>query len=70
MNNWDVALLKTTQLAESRSLEFRFETFNALNHAQFFGANSVDGNINDSTFGQVVSAMAPRIMQVAMKLHF
>jgi hypothetical protein len=70
MNNWDIALLKTTQLTESKSLEFRFETFNTLNHAQFFGANSVDGNINSSTFGQVVSATAPRIMQAALKLHF
>ena len=48
-NNWDIALLKTTQFAESRSVEFRFETFNTFNHAQFFGANSVDGNINSST---------------------
>ena len=70
MSNWDIALLKTTQLTESKSLEFRFETFNTLNHAQFFGANSVDGNINSSTFGQVVSATAPRIMQAALKLHF
>lgn len=70
MNNWDIALLKTTQLTESSSLESRFETFNALNHAQFFGPNSVDGNINDSTFGQVVGATAPCVVQVAMKLHF
>jgi hypothetical protein len=31
-------------------------TFNTFNHSQSFGANAVDGNINDSTFGQVVSA--------------
>lgn len=70
MNNWDIALLKDTKFTESKVLEFRLETFNSLNHAQFFGANSVDGNINDSTFGQVVSAMAPRLMQAALKFQF
>ncbi|HEY6333901.1 MAG TPA: hypothetical protein VI756_31580 [Blastocatellia bacterium] len=39
-------------------------------HAQFFGPNSVDGNVNDSTFGQVVSAMSPRLMQVSAKYRF
>jgi hypothetical protein len=51
-------------------LEFRVETFNTFNHAQFFGANSVDGNINDSTFGQVINAMSPRLMQAALKFRF
>jgi hypothetical protein len=50
MQNWDMAWLKTTKLTESKSLEFRFETFNA--HAQFSGPASVDGNVNDRTFGQ------------------
>jgi len=53
LNNWDIALLKETRFSESKVLEFRMETFHTFNHAQFFGANSVDGNINDSTFGQV-----------------
>jgi hypothetical protein len=69
-NNWYMALLKDTALTESKALEFRLETFNTFNHAQFFGANSVDGNINDSTFGQVVSAMPPRLMQAALKFRF
>ncbi len=70
MNNWDIALVKETAFSESKILEFRLETFNTFNHPQFFGANSVDGNINDSTFGQVVSAMPPRLMQVALKYRF
>jgi hypothetical protein len=70
MDNWDIALLKETHFTESKVLEFRMETFNTFNHAQFFGANSVDGNINDSTFGQVINATSPRLMQVALKLHF
>jgi hypothetical protein len=70
MANWDIALLKETHFTESRVLEFRMETFNSFNHAQFFGANSVDGNLNDSTFGQVVNAMSPRLMQAALKFRF
>jgi hypothetical protein len=70
LNNWDIALLKDTSLTESKSLEFRLEKFNTFNHAQFFGANSVDGNINDSTFSQVISAMPPRLMQAALKFRF
>jgi hypothetical protein len=46
------------------------EAFNIFNHAQFYGPTSVDGNINSSSFGQVVSAAAPRLMQVALKFNF
>src|SRR5208337_2786596 len=34
------------------------------------GANSIDVNINDSTVGQVLSAMPPRLMQLALKFQF
>jgi hypothetical protein len=70
MDNWDIALLKETHFTESKTLEFRFETFNSFNHTQFFGANTVDGNINDTTFGRVISADSPRLIQAAMKLRF
>jgi hypothetical protein len=69
-DNWDMALLKDTRLTESKTLELRLETFNIWNHAQFFGANSVDGNINDSTFGQVIQAMSPRLIQAALRIRF
>jgi hypothetical protein len=29
-----------------------------------------DGNINDLTFGQAISAMPPRLMQVSLKFSF
>jgi hypothetical protein len=70
VNNFDAALHKVTKLTESKSLEFRFETFNTFNHAQFNGSGSVDGNINDATFGKVVKAAAPRISQAALKFLF
>ena len=70
INNFDVAFHKVTKLTESKSLEFRFETFNTFNHTQFDGSGSVDGNINDATFGTVVKAAPPRISQVALKFLF
>lgn len=70
INNWDMALHKEIGLTESKSLEFRLETFNTLNHAQFDGNGSVDGDINDPTFGRVVKAASPRIIQIALKFLF
>jgi hypothetical protein len=58
------------RLAESKSLQFRIEAFNVFNHAQFFGPQAVDGNISSSTFGQVVSAAAPRLLQASAKFIF
>jgi hypothetical protein len=46
------------------------EAFNAFNHAQFFGPSAVDGNISSPTFGQIVNAAPPRLMQIALKLFF
>jgi hypothetical protein len=63
-------LLKSLALTESKSLQFRVEAFNAFNHAQFYGPSAVDGNINSSTFGQVLSAAPPRLVQVGAKFIF
>jgi hypothetical protein len=66
LNNWNIALLKTTKITESKELQLRFEGFNVFNHAQF---QNPTGEIN-STFGVVTSARDPRIMQVAAKFLF
>jgi hypothetical protein len=55
---------------DDRALEMRLEAFNLLNHAQFFGAPAVEGNISSSAFGESVQAMAPRRMQVAVRWRF
>jgi hypothetical protein len=70
MDNYDMALLKNLRLTESKSFQFRIEAFNIFNHAQFFRPQSVDGNIASSTFGQVVSADPPRLVQLGAKLLF
>ncbi|MGB9069998.1 MAG: carboxypeptidase regulatory-like domain-containing protein [Candidatus Acidiferrales bacterium] len=70
MDNYDVALLKRIRLTESKSFQLRLEAFNLFNHAQFFGPQAVDGNIDSSTFGDVISAAAPRLVQVGAKFNF
>ena len=70
INNFDMALLKDTQITESAQLQFRAEAFNIFNHAQF---NNPSGNFDNSGaggFGYVTSARDPRIMQLALKLLF
>ncbi len=70
MNNFDMALLKNVRLTEAKSLQFRIEGFNVFNHAQFFGPQAVDGNIGSSTFGNVISAASPRLVQFGAKFFF
>jgi Carboxypeptidase regulatory-like domain len=70
IDNYDLALHKVTRITESKSLELRLEMFNVFNHAQFYPNGSVDGNIGDATFGQVLHAADPRIGQIAAKFSF
>ena len=70
MDDYDMALLKNVRLTESKSLQFRLEGFNVFTHAQFFGPQSDDGNIDSSTFAQVMSATAPRLVQLGAKFFF
>jgi hypothetical protein len=48
----------------------RFEGFNVFNHTQFFGPQSIDGNISSTTFGQAVNADPPRLVQLGIKFLF
>ncbi len=70
IENFDVQLSKAIRITESKSFDIRMEAFNIFNHAQFYGPASVGGEVNDSNFGQIVSAAAPRLLQAAIKFHF
>ena len=67
LNNFNMALLKTTKVTESKELQLRFEAFNLFNHAQFVNPT---GEINSTQFGLVTTARDPRIMQVGAKFLF
>jgi hypothetical protein len=68
--NIDMALLRSFALTEKTALQFRLETFNTFNHAQFFGPAAVNGDFGTGTFGYVVKAAPPRLVQLALKFTF
>ena len=70
LENLDATLSRSFLLKGEQRLEVRAEGFNLANHGQFFGAASVQGNISSSNFGQAVSAMPPRLMQLAIRYRF
>ncbi len=83
INNWDMALLKNTQLTERLNLQFRAELFNVFNHAQFLTPNGLlsftCGNQTDTSTcsvtsgnsaGIVTATQPPRIGQLSLKLNF
>ena len=67
VNNLDLALFKTFTVARDVRLQFRLESFNALNHTQFAGVST---NLTARTFGVVTSARPARINQLGLKLLF
>jgi hypothetical protein len=70
IEDFDATLSRSFLVTDNRALEFRAEAFNLFNHAQFFGASAVEGNISSGSFGRAVSAMPPRLMQVALRYRF
>jgi hypothetical protein len=77
VENLDISLFKNFVLGknEGRRLQFRLETYNALNHTQF---TSVDSNARfDSSgrqvnqqFGQYTAAAPARRVVLGLKLYF
>ncbi len=70
MENFDATLSRSFSVHEGHVIEFRVEAFNVFNHAQFFGATAVEGNVSSGSFGHAVSAMPPRLMQLALRYSF
>ena len=70
INNFDMTIAKSLRITETKSLDLRLEAFNVFNHAQFYGPASVDGEVNDPHFGDIVFAATPRLFQLATKFTF
>lgn len=78
-NNWDITLMKKFPLwSEARSLQFRFEFYNAFNHTQYAGIDTF-AQFDDtaagfpqtrSEFGQVTSTRQPRVIQLSIRFDF
>jgi hypothetical protein len=68
MNNWDISLVKYTNLTEKVKLQFRAEALNAFNHPSFAAPNT---SVTSSIFGQVTSEInLQRILQFGFKVVF
>ncbi|MBV8894962.1 MAG: TonB-dependent receptor [Acidobacteriaceae bacterium] len=65
--DFDASLTRTFRLRERTGLEFRAESFNIANHPNF-GLPVAD--LNSPSFGQILTAGSPRLMQFALKLMF
>jgi hypothetical protein len=66
-NVWNWALYKSFPVTERANLQFRGEFFNIWNHTSF---GNLDTNVGSGTYGQITSALNPRIMEFALKLSF
>ena len=63
----DVSFVRDFDLARETRLQFRAEIFNLLNHVNF-GLPVAD--LNSPSFGRILLAGSPRLMQFGMKLIF
>ena len=70
IDNFDLTLQKSVKLHEAKSIDVRAEFFNVFNHAQFYGPAAVDGQVEDPNYGHIVSAVAPRLIQLVGKFSF
>lgn len=65
--NVDLSLVRTFDMARAARLQLRAEAFNVLNHPNF-GLPVAD--LNSPTFGRILSAGPPRLLQFAAKILF
>jgi hypothetical protein len=65
--NFDLALSRRFPIFHEKSLQFRVEAFNALNHPNFSAPSMI---VNSSTFGKITAANTPRDIQFGLKFVF
>ena len=65
--NVDFSAVKNFNIRENLRLQYRLELFNAFNHTSL---NNPDTSVTSSSFGQIVSAGDPRIIQMALRFGF
>ncbi|MBI3207482.1 MAG: carboxypeptidase regulatory-like domain-containing protein [Candidatus Solibacter usitatus] len=77
--NLDMSLFKNFRFAESRNVQFRLESFNVMNHTQWYGVSTGVNGSNPGqpvtagsrgTSGQVTTTRDPRNIQLSLKLYW
>jgi carboxypeptidase family protein len=72
LNNVDFSVSKSIRFHESRSLQFRVETFNLFNHYNP-NPDQLDRALNSANFGKIglgVQGITTRVIQVGAKFYF
>lgn len=67
--SFNVALFKLFPIKERAHFEFRAEAFNVANHTNFNPAG-ISTAVGSGNFGEITSALDPRILEFAVKLVF
>lgn len=79
INNWDLALFKNIRFGSARSVQFRAEAFNVLNHTQFQDIDrtarfDAAGNQINPNFGTAIGignpTRPPRVIQLSLRLTY
>lgn len=65
--NFDLSAAKDFHITEHVNLQYRAELFNAFNHTAL---NNPDTTVSSGSFGQIVTARDPRIIQMALRIQF
>jgi hypothetical protein len=80
--NFDTALFKNVPIENKFVVQFRLETYNTFNHAEFNSVNntatfataaaagSARPSQQDSTFGRMNGTLNPRYLQLALRVNF
>ena len=66
--NVDLTFLKRIVVTERAAVKIQADMFNAFNHTTFVPGQFLD--INSANFGQITTAFAPRVIQVALRVEF
>ena len=65
--NWDFSAFKNFKVTEGRFVQFRGEVFNLFNQVNFGAPNST---LTSPSFGRILSANPPRVVQFGLKFVF
>ncbi|HEY6376026.1 MAG TPA: TonB-dependent receptor [Edaphobacter sp.] len=80
--NFDTALFKNIPIENKFVVQFRLETYNTFNHAEFNSVNNTatfataaskttpNPAESDATFGQLNGTLNPRYLQLALRINF
>jgi hypothetical protein len=68
--NFTTSLYKSFAVTERAHFEFRAESFNTFNHAEFSAVNASYNTSTTSNYGQVTGDQAPRVLELGSKFVF